>query len=211
MARQVYAVIGDTNQRKILVFRKKEYAYFFGNKRSCSDSLSKFRYYPQGKYMIHGGGQYCFPGGGMTNFESELHAAYRELREETGLALFDGQYPQFEISFTKFYALYINVGGDFNNIFARIACAFQSREHALREIQAEIGHLREADYKDPGTFDRAVRDAAFGKLKNISIMDDELQNMRVERLDNMFGRIFDPTSPTTGWFYQIQNKLKDVL
>ena len=28
MARQVYAVIGDTNQRKILVFRKKEYAYF---------------------------------------------------------------------------------------------------------------------------------------------------------------------------------------
>ena len=147
----------------------------------------------------------------MTNFESELHAAYRELREETGLALFDGQYPQFEFSFTKFYALYINVGGDFNNIFARIACAFQSREHALREIQAEIGHLREADYKDPGTFDRAVRDAAFGKLKNISIVDDELQNMRVERLDNMFGRIFDPTSPTTGWFYQIQNKLKDVL
>ena len=127
------------------------------------------------------------------------------------MALFDGQYPQFEFSFTKFYALYINVGGDFNNIFARIACAFQSREHALREIQAEIGHLREADYKDPGTFDRAVRDAAFGKLKNISIVDDELQNMRVERLDNMFGRIFDPTSPTTGWFYQIQNKLKDVL
>ncbi|CUQ53123.1 Uncharacterised protein [Parabacteroides distasonis] len=61
MARQVYAVIGDTNQRKILVFRKKEYAYFFDNNRSCSDSLSKFKYYPQGKYMIHGGGHIVFP------------------------------------------------------------------------------------------------------------------------------------------------------
>lgn len=36
----------------------------------------------------------------MTDFEPESHAAYRELREEAGLALADGQYPQLEFSMT---------------------------------------------------------------------------------------------------------------
>jgi 8-oxo-dGTP pyrophosphatase MutT (NUDIX family) len=185
---QVYAVVYSKAAGRCLVFRKKEYGYFFDSK------------YEQPKEKLNGAGLYCFPGGGLELHGRTLAEACREFEEETGLDLSKVRTDRislFHETDGSYHAVLFDVGPAFNDIFVQCTNNLTKKETTLGETPTKA------------SVETYIANAKKEKLPYIQ--DDELELVKQVKLVVIGNDVKGDDAETyftkgnlkTGWFYKI--------
>lgn len=194
----VYAICYCQENGCMLVARKRRFAYFYGNHNG--DMVETV--FPHGKFVDHGGGLLCFPGGGLEE-SNPLNGAKREFCEETGenindykvldikiLSLIDGVFPYYGVFFRfsrqeltrLFYAIYYNLS---------------DKNDKMRRLSHNI-NIKETEYTNVVPINWNV------DYFNTKIRDDELESVFDHCKMIKYATYFQANV----WFY---NLIKDFL
>lgn len=199
MPNYAYAICYCSLTRDMLVFMKRKRAYFYGNTYNKNSHVVE-NVFHNGENITHGGGLYCFPGGGR-NARYAVDDAMREFMEETGIYLRNYQineYYTIEIDAQPYaYGVFFDFSPQvFGKLYADVTKSLNDKNDAVNQFihavkQKKIAPLNPRQPK--------INHANQGlDFFNTRIKDDELDAVGIKSIDDY--AIYFGDNIFTGWF-----------
>lgn len=214
MSRFAYAICYCRMEQKVLVFQKRNLAFFYGHEVRVVEGRTESRFksfYRYGISLVNGANSICFPGGKIEAVDVSVAAAgRREFKEETGIDLERYQYAAGPvISFNRGLdpnfpfppgnkingAIYIFSAREYNRLFCDVHESLEMKNNIVSEInrKARSKHLSRKDWDS---------------FNATAIQDDELQWVRsAENIKSFYMQLFNSQDPNTAWFHEMMRRL----